>query len=215
MVPSQPKSTMLSPAEEAVIVEFRRRTLLPLDDVMNSLRESIPKLSHSVLHRCLLRHGISDIKVSGRGKFSPTAMGYVHLEMAKLNPAQGKLNMFLAIDRVLKFIYARFWDNMRTMNGADFLRGVISAFFYTIRTVLTDNGITFADPPKNRNKPIHAFLSMHIFGRVCNEYGIVYKLTKPHHPWTNGQAERMHRAIKQARIKAFHNADLQSLRPTS
>ena len=30
MGPSQPKSTVLSPAEEAVIVEFRRRTLLPL-----------------------------------------------------------------------------------------------------------------------------------------------------------------------------------------
>jgi hypothetical protein len=29
----KPKSTILSPAEEAVIVEFRRRTLLPLDDL--------------------------------------------------------------------------------------------------------------------------------------------------------------------------------------
>jgi hypothetical protein len=31
-------------AEEAIIVEFRRRTLLPLDDVMGCLREAIPKL---------------------------------------------------------------------------------------------------------------------------------------------------------------------------
>ena len=81
MGPSQPKSTVLSPAEEAVIVEFRRRTLLPLDDVMGCLRESIPRLSRSGLHRCLRRHGISrlpasDIKVSGKGKFAPTAMGY-------------------------------------------------------------------------------------------------------------------------------------------
>ena len=29
------KSTVLTPAEEAVIVEFRRRTLLPLDDVVD------------------------------------------------------------------------------------------------------------------------------------------------------------------------------------
>lgn len=76
MGPGQPKSTVLSPAEEAVIVEFRRRTLLPLDDVMGCLRESIPKLSRSSLHRCLLRHGISrlpasDIKAAGakRGSF--------------------------------------------------------------------------------------------------------------------------------------------------
>ena len=53
MGPTKPKSTVLSAAEEAVIVEFRRRTLLPLDDVMGCLRESIPKLSRSSLHRCL------------------------------------------------------------------------------------------------------------------------------------------------------------------
>jgi hypothetical protein len=81
MGPTKPKSTVLSPAEEAVIVEFRRRTLLPLDDMMGCLRESIPKLSRSSLHRCLLRHGISrlpasEIKSPGRGKFAPTAIGY-------------------------------------------------------------------------------------------------------------------------------------------
>ena len=51
------KSRVLSPAQEAVIMEFRRRTLRPLDDVMGCLRESIPKLSRSSLRRCLLRHG--------------------------------------------------------------------------------------------------------------------------------------------------------------
>ena len=108
MGPTKPKSTVLSAAEEAVIVEFRRRTLLPLDDVMGCLRESIPKLSRSSLHRCLRRHGISrlparDIKASGRGKFAPTEIGYVHIDIAELRLAEGKLNMFLAIDRISKF----------------------------------------------------------------------------------------------------------------
>ena len=99
MGPSQPKSTVLSPAEEAVIVEFRRRTLLPLDDVMGCLRESIPKLSRSSLHRCLLRHGISrlpvsEIKTSGRGKFAPTEIGYVHIDIAGLRLAQASSTCF-------------------------------------------------------------------------------------------------------------------------
>ena len=59
MGPSRPRSTVLTEAEEAIIVEFRRRTLLPLDYVLGCLRESIPKLSRSALHRCLVRHGIS------------------------------------------------------------------------------------------------------------------------------------------------------------
>src|ERR671916_723822 len=59
MGPSRPRSTVLSDVEEAMVVEFRRRTLLPLDDVLGCLRETIPKLTRSALHRCLQRHGIS------------------------------------------------------------------------------------------------------------------------------------------------------------
>ena len=33
MGPSRPRSTILSEAEEAIVVEFRRRTLLTLNDV--------------------------------------------------------------------------------------------------------------------------------------------------------------------------------------
>ena len=52
----RPHSTVLSEAGEAMIVEFRRRTLLPLDDVMGCLKDSIPKLTRSALHRSLRRH---------------------------------------------------------------------------------------------------------------------------------------------------------------
>ena len=34
MGPTAPHSTVLTLAEEAMVVEFRRRTLLPLDDVL-------------------------------------------------------------------------------------------------------------------------------------------------------------------------------------
>jgi hypothetical protein len=59
MGPNRPRSTVLTEVEEAIIVEFRRRTLLPLDDVLGCLRESVPTLTRSALHRCLVRHGIS------------------------------------------------------------------------------------------------------------------------------------------------------------
>src|SRR4028118_610889 len=57
--PRPPRSSVLTEAGEAIVIEFRRRTLLPLDDVLGCLREAIPALSRSALHRCLVRHGFS------------------------------------------------------------------------------------------------------------------------------------------------------------
>lgn len=217
MGPSNPRSTVLTSVEEAMVVEFRRRTLLPLDDVLGCLRDSIPKLTQSSLHRCLERNGISRLpkdpdQTSKRGKFAEVAIGYVHIDISELRLAEGKLNMFLAIDRVSKFTYVEFRDDVGKMNGAEFLRGVIKAFPYKLHTVLTDNGMAFADLPKNRNGPTRRYLGAHIFDRVCTENGITHRLTKPYHPWTNGQAERMNRTVKDATIKAFHYPDLESLK---
>ena len=103
----------------------------------------------------------------------------MHIDISELRLAAGKLNMFLAIDQVSKFTYVEFRDDTGKMNGADFLRGVVNAFPYTIHTVLTDNGMSFADLPKNRNGPSRRYLGAQIFDRVCNENGIEHKLTKP------------------------------------
>ena len=44
-----------------------------------------------------------DNQASKRGKFADAAIGYAHIDISELRLAQGKLNMFLAIDRVPKF----------------------------------------------------------------------------------------------------------------
>jgi len=127
----KPRSTMLTEAEEAIIVEFRRRTLLPLDDarrssrndVMECLKDQIPKLTRSALHRCLVRHGISrlpqDEKASSkRQSFKETKIGYVHIDSAQLRSAEGKTHMVLAIDRVSKFAHVEFHPTAEMATGA-------------------------------------------------------------------------------------------------
>ena len=53
MGPTVPKSTVLTPAEEAIVVAFRQKTMLPLDDVLGCLGDTVPNLSRSALHRGL------------------------------------------------------------------------------------------------------------------------------------------------------------------
>ncbi len=92
--------------------------------------------------------------------------------------------MFLAIDRVTKFTHVAFLDANTKLNGAAFLRDVVQAFPYRIHTVLTDNGMAFADLPKKPWPPCRhgVDLRRHIFDRVCEQHGIEHRLTKPYHP---------------------------------
>ena len=39
---------------------------------------------------------------------------------------------------------------------------------------------------------------------ACAQNDIDHRLTKPRHPWTNGQVERMNRTIKEATVKRCH-----------
>ena len=57
--PKEPRSTVLTEAEEQVICEFRKITRFSLDDVYVSLRDNIHTLTRSNLYRCLKRHGLN------------------------------------------------------------------------------------------------------------------------------------------------------------
>lgn len=72
--PKKAHSTVLSLEEEALIVAFRRHTLLPLDDCLYALQPTLPHLTRSSLHRCLQRHGISrlpDVEPGAGGSAVP------------------------------------------------------------------------------------------------------------------------------------------------
>jgi transposase InsO family protein len=201
--PRDVKSTVLSVEEEAIIVAFRKHTLLPLDDCLWALQATIKNLTRSSLHRCLQRHGISRLpEVEGdkllKMKFKSYPIGYFHIDIAEVQTAEGKLYLFVAIDRTSKFVYVEVHVKTGKMLAAQFLRNLIAAVPYAIHIVLTDNGIQFANQERQR------FAFQHIFSRVCLEHGIEHRLTKIKHPWTNGQVERMNRTIKDATVKRYH-----------
>ena len=215
--PTDPKSTVLSIEDEAVIVAFRKHTLLPLDDCVYALQPTIPHLSRSSLHRCLQRHAISRLpNVEGdkpeKKKFKAYPLGYFHIDIAEVRTEQGKLYLLVAIDRTTKFAFVQLHEKATRRIAGDFLKALIQAVPYKIHIVLTDNATHFTTPGNicsaaaeikraiQNGEPVWA----HSFEYACAQNDIDHRLTKPRHPWTNGQVERMNRTIKEATVKRFH-----------
>jgi transposase InsO family protein len=223
--PKDPRSTVLSPEDEAIIVAFRRYTLLPLDDCLYALQPTIPHLTRSSLHRCLQRHGISRLPDTNgnkpqRSRFKRYPIGFFHIDIAEVRTEQGKLHLFVAIDRTSKFAFVELHEKATRRVAGDFLRHLAAAVPYKINTVLTDNGTHFTDPTGDGWTPedIRTMRAekvpfrCHSFEAACADLDIEHRLTKPRHPWTNGQVERMNRTIKDATVKRFHYVSHDQLR---
>ena len=196
--------TVLSPLDEAMICAFREKTLLPLDDCYIALKEHIPALTRSNLHRCLKRHNLSVLPKEKTAKekknFKDYDIGFFHIDICEVRTGEGKRYLYVAVDRVSKYAYAEVHPSANAILAARFMENLILIVPYKIHRVLTDNGIQFtyrllSKPPKNKT---------HLFDAVCKEYNISHRLTQFKHPWTNGQVERMNRTIKEATVKKYH-----------
>lgn len=207
MGPKEVQSTVLSKEEEALCVAFRQHTLLPLDDCLYSLQASIPHLTRSGLHRCFQRHGISRLPetkgTTDKKQFKKYPIGYFHIDIAEVRTEEGKLYMFVGIDRTSKFAYVELHEQSDRKIATVFLENLIAAVPYKVHTILTDNGAQFCIQPHYRNGATARYVR-HMFDTCCQENGIEHRLTKPKHPWTNGQVERMNRTLKEATVKRYH-----------
>ena len=181
----------LTAQEEAMMVAFRCHMLLPLDDCLYVLQPTIPHLTRSSLHRCLQRHGISRLPVlEGEGaekkRFKAYPIGSFHIDIAEVRIKEGKLHLYVGIDRTAKFALAQLHEMAGRPTAVAFLEALIEAVPYNLHTVLTDNGMQFDDLPHNRAGPT-ARWRVHRFDQICCEHGIEHRLTKANHPWINGQ----------------------------
>jgi hypothetical protein len=131
-------------------VAFRRHTLLPLDDCLYALQATIPHLTRSSLHRCLQRHGISRLPDTGdeqpkRSKFKRYPIGYFHIDIAEVRTQEGKLYLFVAIDRTSKFAFVELHEKATRRVAGEFLKALANAVPYKIQIVLTDNVLRIED----------------------------------------------------------------------
>jgi transposase InsO family protein len=163
---------------------------------------------------------------AGKKRFKAYPIGYFHLDIAEVRTEQGKPHLFVAIDRTSKFAFAQLHGKATRRVAANFLHALVGAVPYRVHTVLTDNGVQFTDTlPADEDPETEAAIDaiwaargeprlyrVHAFDHACDKHGIEHRLTKPYHPWTNGQVERMNRTLKDATVRRYHYASHDELR---
>jgi hypothetical protein len=206
----------LTETEQQVICEFRRVTQFPLDDCFLALRDTIPALTRSNLHRCLRRNNLNTLPKSPESKrekqaFAEYDVGFVHVDITHILLENNvKLYLFVGICRVSKWAYIELHEDMKQDTSCSFLRNLIQDCPFKIHRILTDNGAQFtyallAEHLKPKDK-------IHPFDTICQEHNIIHKLTKFKHPWTNGQVEIFNKTIKNATVKTYHYESITQLK---
>ena len=80
-----------------------------------------------------------------RSKFKRYPIGFFHIDIAEVQTAEGKLYLFVGIDRTSKFAVTQLADKVDRKTAWEFLQHMLEAVPYSVHTILTDNGIQFAE----------------------------------------------------------------------
>ena len=89
---------------------------------------------------------------------------------------EGKQGLFVVIDRTNKRAFAELRHRAKCVAAAEFLRRMLNKLSYRVHYKLTVNGLMLIPQA-------YSFLpGGHHFDRICREYDVEHRLTKPAHP---------------------------------
>jgi hypothetical protein len=187
MGPKNPRSTLLTLEDEAIILAYRWRTRLALDDAHLRLKRLMPNLSRSTLYRCLKRRGLSRVgstttcpplttaALRGPFRFEITANEVVFRDpddvLGVVYP------VFLAVEEITKHVYAEVAE-AKPENAAAFLANLVAQFAEKIIAVATDFHPAFTDWRAAFNEDMAA-VGPHPFAVACRVRGIVHTRSTP------------------------------------
>jgi len=185
MGPKQRVSTVLDVAEEALIVVFRKRTRLPVDDCLACLKPIIPALSRSALHRCLQRYGVSRVPKGWaeklpemKGGIDP---GYFTIEIHAVPEETGESYLYTAISSVSRFVFATLLEEANAHNAALFLANLIEHAPFKVSRIETNGHAMFGNPNGSLQDPERPTM-FHPFSKACRDNDIMSLVEKSRNP---------------------------------
>jgi hypothetical protein len=183
MGPKNPRSRDLTLEDDAIILAYRWRTRLSLDDSLVTLRRLMPKLSRSALYQCLKRYGLSKIgrtaqcpPLTTAGLAGPYCFEITANEVVFPEGSFGVVfSVFLAVEELTKCVYAEV-AGATPENAAAFLAHLVVECPKKIVAVTTDVCPIFTDLRATLNEDMAAF-GPHPFAVACRANRIVQTRT--------------------------------------
>ena len=190
MGPKNPRSSLLSLNDEAIILAYRWRTRLALDDAHSRLRRLMPKLTRSTLHRCLKRYGLSRI--------GPTAICPPLTTTALTGPYIFEITahevhfcdpddvigvgfpVLIAVEEITKDVYAEV-AGPTPENAAAFRVRLVAELPEKIIAVTTEDASSVHGPAFGTLDEDMAAVSGHPFAVACRAHGIAHTQSIPAH----------------------------------
>ena len=99
-----------------------------------------------------------------------------------------KYYQYTAIDECTRLVFRELYDEHSTYSSADFLKKLVVAFTFPIRTIQTDNGREFTNAYLPQKTP-----TLSLFEATLAELDIIYHRIRVATPRHNGKVERQHR----------------------
>lgn len=144
-------ASTLSPLQEYVVVELRKHLLLPLDHLLQVVREFInPEISRSALDRCLRRNGVSSLKGLKPGAddearvqnpYKDYLPDFVHVSVNKLPDFEGEesMNLFVGLDPEVRWVYVDIYKDKTADAAARYIQVVLKEAPFSVQKVLAGN----------------------------------------------------------------------------
>lgn len=87
-------------------------------------------------------------------KFERCLMGFCHVSIAKVHTAEGKLSLFIGIDRIREFAMTQLVYNADRKTAWNFLKQMLEAVPYQVHTFLPT---TLFNSPNSKKLQHHVF----------------------------------------------------------
>jgi hypothetical protein len=159
---------VLSAAEEALIVVFRKHTRFPLDLCLAHLKPRIPALSRSALHRCFERYRVSRIPRGLAEKPPKFDLGrqsaHFTIEVCAM-PGEAGDYLYAAINQT-RFVFAKVMKGVSPYDAADFLEDLRKAAPAGVSSVITSDHQAFGHPAGQPWEPKYPH-RIHPFIKAC------------------------------------------------